>query len=84
MNPKGDGKHEVKSKLSFNRWLVAYTLIKNPQLQELRAHCIAAKKTDDAVDQMVMAEDDRTFNNETNINDETVIDEKESRLTTTV
>ena len=34
----------MKSKVSFNRWLLAYTLMKNPQLQELRGHCIAAKK----------------------------------------
>ena len=34
----------MKSRVSFNRWLLAYTLMKNPQLQELRGHCIAAKK----------------------------------------
>jgi len=39
--PKGDS-HVVKSQLSFNRWFVAYTLMKNPELQELRGHAIAA------------------------------------------
>ena len=55
------------SKVSFNRWLLAYTLMKNPQLQELRGHCIAAKKADE---QMVAAKVDNkemeVLNEETN------------------
>ncbi|XP_065910607.1 stimulated by retinoic acid gene 6 protein-like [Dysidea avara] len=34
--------HVVKSQLSFNRWFVVYTLLKNPELQKLRGHAIAA------------------------------------------
>ena len=37
---KGDS-HVVKSRLSFNRWFLAYTLLKNPKLQKLRGHAIA-------------------------------------------
>ncbi|XP_065910606.1 stimulated by retinoic acid gene 6 protein-like isoform X2 [Dysidea avara] len=34
--------HPVTSRLSFNRWFVAYTLLKNPELQKLRGHTITA------------------------------------------
>lgn len=63
----------MKSKVSSNRWLLAYTLMKNPQLQEWRGHYITVKRAGDtaAVEQTVMAKsDDKEMESLVKVNNE--------------
>ena len=67
--------HTVTSRLSFNRWFVAYTLLKNPELQKLRGHAIAVSQTTDTDENKQQQRDIISLtdiDSETEIKDETI------------